>query len=292
MKRGILIVLMLALSLLSTCAEGDSWICSQCGTENSGNFCGNCGSPRDSWICPSCGQSNTTNFCTNCGQSKPANDVPASAEAEHAEAISGTGTEQSLDDAIYYDVLAAKEGNEDAVERLKALGINITVDASNEEYYNSDRAWVDIAMSDVSVAFSDAGDGALYDYCYEADNRLIYSTRDRRLVITAFSDDQWNEVHGFMVSTSDVDLYLRALDALCDIAWVNERQKLLDLNKTISAWLTEKAPSIIECGRKAVGNLWQVYLDGGGLIRITVDKAEYGASMEAVLYLDERYVDQ
>ena len=50
-----------------------AWTCS-CGTQNTGNFCNNCGSkkpaPAGSWTC-SCGQVNTGNFCNNCGSRKP-----------------------------------------------------------------------------------------------------------------------------------------------------------------------------------------------------------------------------
>ncbi|MBR4346136.1 MAG: SPFH domain-containing protein [Oscillospiraceae bacterium] len=53
----------------------NTWTCS-CGTQNTGNFCNNCGSkkpaPAGSWTC-SCGQVNTGNFCNNCGSKKPDN---------------------------------------------------------------------------------------------------------------------------------------------------------------------------------------------------------------------------
>lgn len=50
------------------------WVCPQCGTENAGNFCMNCGTkkPDDGkWACPQCGTENTGNFCGNCGTKKP-----------------------------------------------------------------------------------------------------------------------------------------------------------------------------------------------------------------------------
>lgn len=49
------------------------WKCS-CGTENSGNFCSECGSRRPSseWKCP-CGEVNKGKFCQNCGNKKPEN---------------------------------------------------------------------------------------------------------------------------------------------------------------------------------------------------------------------------
>ena len=56
-------------------AESDSsWVCPECGTENAGNFCGNCGTkkPEDpTWTCPDCGTVNETNFCGNCGAKRP-----------------------------------------------------------------------------------------------------------------------------------------------------------------------------------------------------------------------------
>ncbi len=52
--------------------SGNTWNC-DCGTENTGNFCMNCGSPKPQtdWTC-SCGAVNKGKFCTNCGKPKPA----------------------------------------------------------------------------------------------------------------------------------------------------------------------------------------------------------------------------
>ena len=50
------------------------WKC-ECGTENTGKFCMNCGKPQPAasgWSCPKCGTSNQGKFCMNCGQPKPA----------------------------------------------------------------------------------------------------------------------------------------------------------------------------------------------------------------------------
>lgn len=48
----------------------ESWVCA-CGTENKGNFCTNCGAKKpESWKC-ACGTENKGNFCTNCGAKKP-----------------------------------------------------------------------------------------------------------------------------------------------------------------------------------------------------------------------------
>lgn len=51
----------------------NTWKC-QCGAENTGNFCNNCGSkkpaPAGQWQC-SCGTVNTGNFCSNCGKKNP-----------------------------------------------------------------------------------------------------------------------------------------------------------------------------------------------------------------------------
>jgi len=51
--------------------SADAWVC-QCGTENTGNFCSNCGAKRPAapWTCK-CGTTNTGNFCSNCGEKKP-----------------------------------------------------------------------------------------------------------------------------------------------------------------------------------------------------------------------------
>ncbi len=48
----------------------NKWTCN-CGTENAGNFCSNCGNkkPDAEWTCE-CGQVNKGNFCSNCGNKK------------------------------------------------------------------------------------------------------------------------------------------------------------------------------------------------------------------------------
>lgn len=53
--------------------SANSWKCS-CGTQNTGKFCANCGSPKPTasgtWKC-SCGAENTGKFCAECGKPKP-----------------------------------------------------------------------------------------------------------------------------------------------------------------------------------------------------------------------------
>ena len=52
----------------------DGWQC-ECGQENTGTFCSNCGkpapTPKAAWKCE-CGQENTGKFCSNCGKPAPA----------------------------------------------------------------------------------------------------------------------------------------------------------------------------------------------------------------------------
>lgn len=54
--------------------SADSWKC-ECGAENTGKFCANCGKAKpadtDGWTC-SCGAVNKGKFCAECGKPKPA----------------------------------------------------------------------------------------------------------------------------------------------------------------------------------------------------------------------------
>ena len=68
------------------------WKCSACGTENSGNFCSECGSVKPGyvpgnkqahnvsddtdgkWRCKVCGTTNTDSKCSFCGQTRSEND--------------------------------------------------------------------------------------------------------------------------------------------------------------------------------------------------------------------------
>lgn len=53
----------------------NTWKCTKCGAENTGNFCQTCGEKKPeapaAWKCPKCGNENTGNFCQNCGEKKP-----------------------------------------------------------------------------------------------------------------------------------------------------------------------------------------------------------------------------
>ncbi len=55
-------------------ATDGAWTCS-CGAQNTGRFCGNCGSSRPKaagpWFCTNCGTQNTGNFCSACGTKRP-----------------------------------------------------------------------------------------------------------------------------------------------------------------------------------------------------------------------------
>ena len=50
-----------------------TWKC-DCGAENTGKFCIECGKPKpaDGWACPKCGTVNKGRFCMECGEKKPA----------------------------------------------------------------------------------------------------------------------------------------------------------------------------------------------------------------------------
>lgn len=53
----------------------NTWKC-ECGNENTGKFCANCGKPKpvaNKWTC-SCGSVNNGNFCAECGKPKPVSD--------------------------------------------------------------------------------------------------------------------------------------------------------------------------------------------------------------------------
>jgi len=55
-------------------APVNGWTCPKCGQVNTGNFCGQCGTPKpvsNKWICPQCGKENEGNFCGQCGTKKP-----------------------------------------------------------------------------------------------------------------------------------------------------------------------------------------------------------------------------
>lgn len=53
---AVLLALLLALGCTYSLAEGDEWVCPDCGAANSTNFCIKCGTKKpDEIVCPDCG---------------------------------------------------------------------------------------------------------------------------------------------------------------------------------------------------------------------------------------------
>ena len=97
-----LLALMLAIASAAALAEDAAWSCPSCATQNSGNFCIECGTPRPQEItCPGCGAAYPMDtpyrFCASCGSPLKAEaDEPAAQEASvegpSDEAASGFAT--------------------------------------------------------------------------------------------------------------------------------------------------------------------------------------------------------
>ena len=85
MKRLIAILLCaVLLAGMTVCfADGESWICSECGKESNGNFCPYCGAkkPETEVTCTSCGEVYPLDlgyaFCPNCGATLEEHEEPA-----------------------------------------------------------------------------------------------------------------------------------------------------------------------------------------------------------------------
>ena len=67
-----------AVGAVAGAVPADGWACPQCGTQNAGNFCMQCGTKKPEpepapagWFCPQCGTQNAGNFCMQCGTPKP-----------------------------------------------------------------------------------------------------------------------------------------------------------------------------------------------------------------------------
>lgn len=84
MKR--MLVLLLSLAIFCTLVPStmaDSWTCPDCGIENTGDYCGECGRyvhdsvereitlvSSEDWFCLNCGNIGTSKFCTSCGSKR------------------------------------------------------------------------------------------------------------------------------------------------------------------------------------------------------------------------------
>ena len=73
MKKMLVVLMCVALFMCCSYAfAGESWVCPQCGAENSENFCVKCGTPKpEMMVCPACGEQYSPDsgvvFCGKCG---------------------------------------------------------------------------------------------------------------------------------------------------------------------------------------------------------------------------------
>lgn len=81
-----MLVLLLSLAIFCTLVPStmaDSWTCPDCGIENTGDYCGECGRyvhdsvereitlvSSEDWFCLNCGNIGTSKFCTSCGSKR------------------------------------------------------------------------------------------------------------------------------------------------------------------------------------------------------------------------------
>jgi len=74
-KTAIIVFAILLAVVISTSAEVAEWVCPECGTMSTTNFCTRCGTERPLIVCPGCGEEYTVDpkalFCGNCGTKLP-----------------------------------------------------------------------------------------------------------------------------------------------------------------------------------------------------------------------------
>lgn len=106
MKKIFAIILTLSLAFsLCACGGADKvtpteesieWECENCGKQNNGEFCADCGHPVPKWNCNECGTENIGKFCTKCGAANEARVVNDLAIASARETFENLDVEGAL----------------------------------------------------------------------------------------------------------------------------------------------------------------------------------------------------
>ena len=145
MRKLVLFCLVLVLALGCCTAYAGDWVCPNCGSTNSKNYCPNCGAKSPQWICPECGEENCGNFCENCGMPNPADadedetaapgteDDDASAALERLLFFCNYWSANSLDEMVELCAPSWAEKQENTRTSLFALLANRTIVAVEPE---------------------------------------------------------------------------------------------------------------------------------------------------------------
>ena len=216
MKKIVSLLLVLCMMLGMSTALAETWFCPNCGTENTSNFCGECGTKKsDEWTCPNCNTVNKSKFCGECGTARGT--APAQPTAAPESAIAGFT----------------------AVPRV-------------EFYHKENRAKVFFTSTDVLYA----GDYAVNTNYFVAVNVTNNNDTEKTLTLSARVNDQTfsfnpytfdaGESHGFYITSVEL------VPGTYEVEWLVGEEVLGTMNLTIKngqsdfyRWMTANAETSV-----------------------------------------------
>ena len=193
MKKLVAILLVLVLCVSACTYAEEDWVCPNCGEENDGAYCGECGfkRPDSTWICPKCGTENRKKYCTGCGEAKPeASAMEAPAAAPQPGEIVTFGTYAG--EPIEWQVLEVKEDGTCVLLSVKGL---------DAKPYNTERKDVTWETCTLRAWLN----GEFYE--------TAFSTDEKSRIVLSTVENPDNKVCGTMGGNTTEDyVYLLSLD--------------------------------------------------------------------------------
>ena len=214
MRRIIVVLLSIILTISAVPSFAEEWQCEKCSFFANGNFCSNCGNAKptsintravDIWTCMNCGESSSGNFCSNCGSKivldTSTNDQPSQSilymdeESQYAQAVEYQNNKNYVKAIELYAMIPQYQDAE--LNLMKCVELLASEYYDNEEYVATQTLLLQFPSKKMEYLLAKCNDHCfLIDLQKALSERWTRSNKDTSLM----SDAQLKEYFGFLVS--------------------------------------------------------------------------------------------